>query len=171
MKVVFLDVDGVLNRSRPVNGVQAFDLENWVMPHAVSNVNRVTRATGAKVVVSSTWRIGKTVEQLRDMFAFVGLEAEIVDKTPTSLSGYRGHEIDRWLQLHPEVKEFVILDDGSDMDPHASHLVQTGCYVGLTRRHVKVAIQKLGGETNGTSATDQGVQVQDEPGSSGVHRP
>ena len=45
-------------------------------------------------------------------------------------------EIAEWMSRHPEVKSFVILDDGGDMHPVKSHLVQTTWADGLQEEHV-----------------------------------
>ena len=82
MKVVFLDVDGVLNASRRViEGTQGFELKDWVLPKAVEHLNRITDATGASLVISSTWRIGKMLSDLRGMFKGVGCNAPVIGKT------------------------------------------------------------------------------------------
>ena len=59
MKVVFIDFDGVLNR-----GSGAFLIE------PVTNLNRVTNLTGAVIVIHSSWRYGRTVDELREMVDF-----------------------------------------------------------------------------------------------------
>ncbi len=171
MKVVFLDVDGVLNAGcRVVPGTKGFELQDWVIPKAIEHLNRITDRTGAKLVISSTWRIGKTVKELREMFAGVGVKAEILGKTekgpcswhrdagfPECYQAHRGYEIQDWLRNYKQicdlglsaygrdpVESFVILDDDSDMDPHRDKHVHTDLYRGLTRRKVEEAIRVLG---------------------------
>jgi len=168
MKVIFLDVDGVLNAGRRVNpGTKGFELVDWAIPKAVEHLNRITAATGAKLVISSTWRIGKTVKELREMFAGVGVRAEIIGKTesgpckwhrdlgyPNCSDGHRGGEIWDWLRNYDAVnyhageveyaiESFVILDDDSDLEPYRPQHVHTAGDRGLTRRKVNEAIRKL----------------------------
>lgn len=159
MKVVFLDVDGVLNASRRVvEGTKGFQLKDWVIPKAVEHLNRITDATDGKLVISSTWRIGKTISELRVMFAEVGCHAPVIGKTahgpcswhakagyPECSVAHRGFEIQEWLDNCPEqVESFVILDDDSDLEPNLDHWVHTDLYRGLTRRNVEKAIRILG---------------------------
>lgn len=165
MKVVFLDVDGVLNAGRKVvvPGSDGFHLPDWTLPKAIEHLNRITDATGANLVISSTWRIGKFLHQLREMFAGVGVTAPIIGKTengpcqwhvvqgyPECSQAHRGFEIHDWIRRHQlrndveRVEGFVILDDSSDMAPYHDRHVHTAADRGLTRRHVNQAIKMLG---------------------------
>lgn len=158
MKVIFLDVDGVLNQSRPIGDDYEFYLPNWVLPKAMEHLNIIIEQTGAKVVVSSTWRIGKKVVELREMFAEAGLKGDIIDKTDQlgcaahdplpCHAAHRGSEIADWLRQREEdrgdVESFIILDDDSDMHPHKDRHVHTDLYRGLTRRKRDEAIKMLG---------------------------
>jgi hypothetical protein len=121
MKVIFLDFDGVLNSEnwyrRRFNEI---DRENLVGnypfyefdPLSIEQLNRIIKETDAKVVVSSTWRIGKRLVDLQNILNTVGFIGEIIDVTPhISGKGYvseenenqisyttpRGCEIDWWL--------------------------------------------------------------------------
>lgn len=132
MKVIFLDIDGVLNSDRSIFilKMRQFPLKpsfskvaqnrydylmSKVDPITVQVLNRITDETGAKIVVSSANRIplGKNgvIEALKDM----GVTADIIDITRT-ISGNRGTQIQDWLDRH-EVEYYVILDDSSDMLP------------------------------------------------------
>ncbi len=165
MRVIFLDVDGVLNANRPVGEDHQFVLKNWVLPHTVRHVNRIAAETGAVVCVSSTWRIGRELEDLKLDFAGVGLAAEIVGKTASGpcswhpglecSQGHRGAEIAHWLAEHPEVESYVILDDSSDMGPLLDRLVRTAWYKGLIRREVGKAVGILLGKRAGTGEGDR----------------
>ena len=95
MKVIFLDVDGVLNSD------EYFDkIRNKLLKQAVIQ-------TGAKVVLSSSWRHTKNGEQLKELLA----KFEIyTDRTPY-LQNKRGIEIKQWLINNENIEDFVILDD------------------------------------------------------------
>jgi hypothetical protein len=76
----------------------------------------------------------------------------IIDRTPDMQrpggwgNGYveRGHEIADWLDRHPEVRGFVILDDDGDMAHLKDSLVQTKLHDGgLTEELADRAIQRL----------------------------
>lgn len=124
--------------------------------------------TGAKIVVSSTWRLDISrdngyfwasgiYQYLLDNLKRYGLE--VYDITPdffkyTQYS--RGYEIHTWLTQHPDVDNWVVLDDEWFWDfayPEyeiRQHLVETNFYIrdgGLQDEHVEKAIRILNGET------------------------
>lgn len=143
-RVVFLDVDGVLNcASRwaqlPPCGPAA---NNRVDPEAVARLKRILDATGADVVVSSAWRI----EHMQVLVAFLATcgipRHRVVGHTPRFGSN-RGLQIAHWLRAHDEVGPFVILDDASDMGRLLPWLVQTTWDDGLQDAHVDAAIAML----------------------------
>lgn len=133
MRVVFLDIDGVL----------------------------LVAETGSKIVISSSWRKLLDPPELHRVLVGHGLVAEIIGETPDAwddtvrfdmkmeygLDGdrlFRGHEIDFWLRFTgKDVDRFVILDDGSDMAMHKNRLVQTDCEAGLLDEHVELAIRVM----------------------------
>jgi hypothetical protein len=157
MKVLFLDVDGVLNACRRVTkGTKGFELIDWVLPGPIAHVNRICRVTGAKIVISSTWRVGKTVEELRLMFGGVGVLGDVIDKTESGpciwhiqkgfdqcYEGHRGAEIAEWLSRHPEVTSYAILDDDGDMGEVRARFVQTVGDRGLVRAQCDRVIELL----------------------------
>lgn len=114
MKVIFLDVDGVLNS---MESVLLFRHTNTLDPVRVGMVARLCEETDAKIVVSSSWR-GHTLQNTKDSLAEAGAESLvplIIGQTPR-IPGKRGHEIAAWL-LGNKVDGYVILDDDSDMLP------------------------------------------------------
>jgi len=144
MKVLFLDVDGVLNGYNTRQTVFGW---TFVDDDKIENLKQIIDATGADIVLSSTWRICKDdpkehnlYNKLCDKLAEHGLF--IMDVTP-QLPGVRGVEIKAWLDAHPEYTEFVILDDDNDMQPIGKYLVQTGLLKGLEQKHVDMAIKIL----------------------------
>lgn len=96
----------------------------------------------AEVVISSTWRMGKTIEELQEIMDYCGGSFKIIDKTPRT--GYeRGTDISKWLQdnIKPETHgchyfdfyRYAIIDDDSDMLlDQQYHFFQTDSYAGLT---------------------------------------
>lgn len=156
LKVVFLDFDGVLNShafmlAKP-SSIVGLD------PVAVGRVNRLLRETDAEVVVSSTWRHGRSLTQLRETLAERGFVGKMRGTTPhqsftLSSSGVietarvRGHEIQAWLDGAPDydldIESFVILDDDSDMAHLMDRLVKTTFANGLTDADVDRAIEML----------------------------
>lgn len=113
--------------------------ENLLDGHAIRLLKQLVDATGAKIVVSSSWRRDKyamqcLVDQLKPM--------EIYDVTPLK-SSIRGDEITAWLKKHKDVEAFVILDDDADMGDHIDHLIQTTFERGLQPEHIEEAIKWL----------------------------
>lgn len=150
MKVIFLDFDGVLNshafmRSDPVDGAHLRE-SAALDPAAVLRLNRLVAETGAAVVVSSSWRYGRSVDRLRGILEERGFVGQVLDKTADwsrkEMNGLyvaqeRGDEIRKWLDEHPEVTSFVVLDDDSDMTAVRDHHVKTSLFNGgLLDEHV-----------------------------------
>ena len=159
MKIIFLDFDGVLNSWRffkdsHANGLLLFRPADQIDPKAIRWLNELITKSGAKVVVSSAWRLLHTLDELRAMLGEKGFAGEVIDRTeslswqmvergPIVAKAQRGDEIDLWVRAHAEVESFVILDDDSDMAMHAGRLVQTSCRKGLKQIHVEQAIALL----------------------------
>jgi hypothetical protein len=113
------DLDGVLNVSPQGNDKFGAIFHK----HFVDNLKRIIDETGAKIVISSTWRMGNGLEGMIEMWKFRNLPGEVVGITPnfmwrTGSTLQRGKEIDAYLEEHPEVTNYVIIDDDSDMEPH-----------------------------------------------------
>jgi len=156
MKIIFLDFDGVMNNRQW--SLDAWDKHNnpyLFDPQNVAALNRITDQTGAKIVISSSWRHGWDLPKLRAHLLEQGVKAEVIDITPTgSLMDHfpedwgRGHEIDLWLKEHTDGKAvFVILDDDNDMVPHLDRHIHTSMKRGLTMEQAGRAIEMLKGVT------------------------
>lgn len=154
MKILFLDIDGVLNshefwiRCRELGLIP----DDQIDPQAVERLNRLTDATGAKIVVSSTWRLpyvwNKQLAMLVTRLQKVGIKAEIIGMTPDHQKQYgRGGEIQAWMlqarQDGMDIESFAILDDDSDMGNLMDYLVKTTMAYGLQETHVEAVIQLL----------------------------
>lgn len=139
MKVIFLDVDGVLNHGKQIEKVE---------DDKIQILKQIIDETGAKIVLSSDWRFwlgtdDEDVELLQEKLSGIG--AEIMSSTPGSKHGYRGAEIYQWINKWKgeTIDKFVILDDRDDMKLYMNRLVQTSFNLGLQEKHVKKAIQLL----------------------------
>jgi len=117
-----------------------------VDPQAVTLLNDLYRSTGASIVVTSTWRLAfrHHLDKLQDCMASYNIEAPVVGMTDDLLMEglSRGKEIGCWLDAHPEVKKFVILDD-LDVLEFPDNFVQTSFEDGLQRDHIKQAAKIL----------------------------
>jgi hypothetical protein len=145
MKLLFLDFDGVLNSSnflyRSGERFSSTSADEKIDPEAVRRLNEITDRTGASIVVSSAWRIGKRVADLRDLLKRHGATGPVVGATPGGQT--RGDQIASWM-ANRDVESFVILDDDNDMGDLMWALVKTTCEQGLQDEHVAQAIEILG---------------------------
>ncbi len=151
MKVVFLDIDGVLNPRQHMNdlyvgwkkgvAVSRDEFGHLFCPSCVEYFENLLFQTGAKIVISSTWR-RSGLQVMKDLWKVRGLEGEVVDITP-SLNTPRGEEIAEWLRLN-DVDKYVIIDDNSDMLPEQmSHFVKCENKWGFTKECLEKALKIL----------------------------
>jgi len=169
MKVIFLDIDGVLNtsetfRQRRLNfaktGIWTLEVDEFRFEY----LKRIIDETDAKIVLSSTWRlyfdkqndvVVSTVErgkELNRIFNKYGME--IYDYTTKDNYLRRDDQIIKWLNEHDDVESFIILDD------EESHLIKfvgkefinttiisesdnKATCLGLCEEHIDIAISKL----------------------------
>lgn len=139
MKVIFLDVDGVLNHGKQIEKVE---------DDKIQLLKQIIDETGAKIVLSSDWRFwlgtdDEDVALLQEELSGIG--AEIMSSTPDSKHGYRGAEIYQWINEWggEAIDKFVILDDRDDMKPYMNRLVQTSSNLGLQEKNVEKAVKLL----------------------------
>lgn len=144
LPVLFLDVDGVLNRCGKSN--------QGLMTDKCDLLAHICRMTGCKVVVSSTWRKYPSLMESRLLPMFRARGIECIGQTPilekSSPGGHvvmapaRHEEITAWLADHPEVTQYAIVDDNRDADDGAGRFVKTDSYEGLLDSHA-TAIMRL----------------------------
>ena len=155
MKVIFLDVDGVLNTSKTTRRLNCCDEFTFVDTRKVLRLRDIVERTGAKLVLSSTWRLGADKdafylerEALRELVAeFRRLRCPLwFDVTPYLPRAKRWQEINAWLITH-DTDDFIILDDvGEELKPFSDKLVLTNMHEGLTKERAELAIKMLGEE-------------------------
>jgi len=140
MKVIFLDIDGVLN-----DAITTADLwDDSPKKEHLDCLKAIVDATGAEIVLSSTWRLFlKARNDVRKALKTVNLD--FIDCTEELED--RATEIEEWLSRHPEVEQFVILDDECfSLVRLKDHLVQTTFERGLLPEHIEKAIKLLNAE-------------------------
>lgn len=141
--IIFLDFDGVVetifwerdditqewtlnarryNKDRYLNNTQAI---GWL--------NELYNEIPYDIVISSTWRMGMSIEQLQELLIRSGFRKDIkvIGKTPI-LHQQRGLEIQKWLDDNNFKGKFIIIDDDSDMCHLIKYLVRTDCQLGFT---------------------------------------
>ena len=155
VRVVFLDIDGVL---QPTASQKRFDhdlvalredlaerygaeyrefnqydlgavVHDW-HAGAVERLRALCADHGARIVISSDWRLQRSVAQLRALFRLHDLHHLVADRTcdPHNAPHYRAGEVKQYLDSHPEVERFVIIDDRyrDEFDRlFADHFVET----------------------------------------------
>jgi hypothetical protein len=141
MKIIFLDIDGVLNSTRSAIAMGGYPAPNRNYDRfdmvAVELIRRIC-SKDVKIVLSSTWR---KCEGWRKI-----LNLPIIDKTEDipALSCQRGKEIDEWLQKHSDVEEYVIIDDDIDMLPKQfEFFVNTDSHNGFLYKDYKTVCRIL----------------------------
>ena len=135
--MIFLDIDGVLAP------IRRWDRYGELDPACIQVLNEIVAFGEADVVVSSTWRHGKTVAELQKMLDAKGFAGRVLDKTPTGMNGAsRGEEIAAWLAENT-VAGYVIIDDHTDMGEFHAHLVLTHPAHGLQPADAPRAIAVL----------------------------
>ena len=158
-KVIFLDIDGVLNPKWWDSDKQSDNYGRLFDAKAVANLSKIIEETEADIVISSSWKNIGLVE-LQNMWRDRGLPGKLVDITPDYMSDElllkedssnmdylyeRGSEIQGWLLLHgDDVGRYVIIDDMDDILPEQlSHFVQTDPEFGITIDDVKKIVHLL----------------------------
>lgn len=166
MKVLFLDIDGVVNTVGGELGIRHCtdmvakrdDGSEYFDPACMWYLRDIVTRTGCKIVVSSTWRIGASLEDMKAWFRCEVIKDAIIDKTPSLNSKshphlvdsrgrvQRGEEILAWLNEHPEVTRYAVLDDDGDMDAVRLNFFQTETHDGLKREVAYDVINHLNHE-------------------------
>lgn len=169
MRILFLDFDGVLNGLETREPPSPIHAGLFLNPVLVERVNRVCEATGAKVVLSTTWRgrarypkghaMHVAFEEVVEALRLAGARFEVIGGTPDlsrpdSLTRdgetielwrapERRKEIAAWIEEHkPEA--FAIVDDdrGAAIE---GHFVGCDPKRGLSEEGMREAIRILGG--------------------------
>lgn len=162
MKVLFLDIDGVLNSMDNARALyNLWELDNTIKSRdtygtlfderCVRWLTLIIKKTDCKIVISSTWRFSG-LQIMKDLWKDRNLPGEIIDITPTTQneelinlyaepSADRGYEIQEWLDNN-KYDSYCIVDDDSDMLGH-QNFVQTNPKIGLTSKTAFAIINKL----------------------------
>lgn len=153
--LLICDLDGVVNsetfyakRANGEYGDKPYPLSEFD-PEAVAQVNRIIEETGAKLVISSSWRFDKNLRNIMEQVSFSEkcLDFEI---TPY-LGTIRGLEIKKYIEKYPdkhngdEIETYCIIDDDIDMlYEQKDNFVKTDAYYGgLTKEKADEVIRIL----------------------------
>lgn len=138
-KVIFLDIDGVLQPgtqyrfdhdldktkemlSKKYNNKNILLLDKYDVGavyydwshDAVEKLKKLLFLTSADIVISSDWRCHRSLDELRLLFSLHDLDGYIVDGTP-DLNYKREKEINTYLENHKDIISYVVLDDMSSI--------------------------------------------------------
>jgi hypothetical protein len=139
MKVIFLDIDGVLNSTNTPNPRK---FPYMVDPKLLKRFKRLLQRAGAKVVLSSTWRYDPA-----GIFSAKYRDVPFMDVLPDMPKRPRRDEVLAWLKTHPKVKRFVVIDDEDD-ELDQLPLFQPSASTGLPEKIAKGVANYLAGKTN-----------------------
>ena len=154
-KVIFLDVDGVLCTplSFRINRILRRPLERESFdPISLFWLHRLVRQTGARLVLSSSWRDMLTIDNpmckaiMENFFACLKRNhTPLEDVTPPMDNGDKGAEIALWLERNP-CGRYIVLDDHNCFSSHpevAEHWIPVPDSAGLRRREAVQAEKQL----------------------------
>jgi len=121
MKIIFLDIDGVLSLNSDYGkandnkwGSYRFDQK------AVAVLNFILQQTNAEIVLSSDWRTHYTLQEMREIFAHnfvlrgpIGFTTRSKNYNGDNLENGRAEEIKAWIELHAwkDDTKWVAVDD------------------------------------------------------------
>jgi len=167
LKIIFLDVDGVLNTNRyskeqiqKNNGRFKFEMIFNFDPRAMENLKEIVDSTNAYIVISSTWRLGHDDEEdeywtnlIKNLKEY-DLDKKVIGITPIIpircdteiMQVTRGDEIMRWLNenSNKKIEKFAIIDDENLIKgPLKNYLVRCNSYYGITKGTKKKVIDLL----------------------------
>jgi hypothetical protein len=170
MKIIFLDIDGVLNSGDNLRALHYLKIQHnygeandefgqLFDERCVRNLTGIIQATGAKIVMSSTWKM-YGLENMQAMWEKRNLPGKLIGITPNGTCAEfaerhyhpgvdRGYEIQQWIEDHPEIEGYVILDDDSDMLPYQK-FVKCNFNYGLTYSDAQYAIEILNNQVDET---------------------
>jgi hypothetical protein len=131
VRVLFLDIDGVLNRTG-FQPAETLGLRSWIEPELASRLCDVVRATSAQIVLASDWRLNRELQELRDELHAAGIDVSLVGVTPALDGQPRWREVEAWMVEHNLAREaVVIVDDKYDMGPLGERFVRVSPLNGL----------------------------------------
>ena len=147
MKAIFLDFDGVITMP-----------PKWTLNlNKIKLIKKIVDETDAKIIISSSWRANTIENTIEKNFntriphddIIIWFIKNLYDVTPyvcdiNYVGQGRGGEIQTYLLNHPEVENYVIIDDDSDMlNTQLYHFIQTNFEDGITETEVNRAIKIL----------------------------
>jgi HAD domain in Swiss Army Knife RNA repair proteins len=150
MKVIFLDIDGVLNCSKTPNPRK---FPYVVDKRLLGRLKKLLDRTEAKVVLSSSWRLDPV-----GLYAAKHCGVPFIDVCPDKPRSPRCKEILGWLSDHPKATRYAVIDDEDD-ELDDLPLFQPSAKTGLTMDIVRAAENYLNGKTDQTKRANAVVRL------------
>ena len=166
-KIIFLDFDGVLNTEH-YQGLLQYQGKSWqdeygafFDPKAVKQLKRIIDATGADIVIESSWKyLG--LDAMKELWEIRNLPGRVIDITSSSVSDEylsnvdldnldasmlhcKGLEIASWLSKYEtqDIRYVIIDDEYVILDSQLSHFILTNPYEGITEEQANKIISIL----------------------------
>lgn len=140
IKVIFLDIDGVLNTS------SSLEDNVHLLPEKCLRIAHIAKTCDAKIVISSSWRRNNDLLFFKSVFNCLGIPKHlIIDKTPCSNKNrIRGYDIAEWLSNNEHVISYIIIDDSSDFFEYQKRYhIKTRKTAGISFQNMLDAINLL----------------------------
>lgn len=167
--VVFLDIDGVLQPcssqkrfnhdliqtradiAKRMGDSRYLELDKYDVAavyydwheKAVENLRILLESCDGEIVISSDWKRSKSLEQLKLLFRIYGLDTYVTDMVPYTDHTFKKEEIGEYLELHPDLGSYVVLDDLDLEKNFRGHTVCTGQLSFLTEEAMRKASRIL----------------------------
>lgn len=144
IKILFLDIDGVICTSRAHQAYGSGTIIQPWDPTCCQMIKRLCIANGYKIVCTSTWRFDPKVLDYFKKYDLLDLLYESWRTGGDRES--RGEEIKDWMKYF-NVSEYVIIDDDKDMLPdQLEHLIKTTFDDGFSAENLRKADELMGGK-------------------------
>ena len=148
MKILFLDIDGVLNShasmlalglSWPQDNPKAVNLN----PVAVGLLKEICKECDLHIYVHSTWST-QSKEWFTEMFKHYGFDAKVLEREHASILDVdRNERIDVAIE-HYRPEQFIVLDDDDVCSKFGERFILTDSRNGLGWEHYEKALALFG---------------------------
>lgn len=141
LKVLFLDIDGVLNTEESVLESVNPDI---MLPELINNLNLILESCRPKIVISSAWRFYNKFPDELIKFGVFEAEKLYLGHTPFEPQKSRGLEIKQWIKENSFEGTFAVIDDFDEREDLGENWFLTSCHYGLTKEIAEDIICHLG---------------------------
>jgi len=149
MKVIFLDIDGVLNSNDTLQKIHYHQKFTGISPKCaeldednISTLNKLIKLTNAKIVLHSSWRYGYSKGDGAILTAFREMNLHIDDIVSIKIPN-KEEAISAYIKTHPNISHYVILDDYPMFPSHESSFIEITADHGLTESYFPQILKEL----------------------------